>query len=138
MYKKPFAIILFVWILLIAIFHNIAMAYYIYWRFLWTDLVVHFLSGFWVALVGFWVFRFWIKKTDIKPRTVLLVTLGFALLVGGLWEVFEYGVGIVEYSSRYTTDTILDIVMDVFGGAAGFAVALWYEKKLDNKNNHEG
>jgi membrane associated rhomboid family serine protease len=132
MHKKPFAIILFLWILLIAVFHNIATAYYIYWSYEWSDLVVHFLSGLWIALVGFWLFRFWKEETfKFSVKKILLVTLVFAALVGVFWEIFEYAIGIVEYSSKYTTDTILDILMDILGGATGFAMALWYEKKLD-------
>ena len=133
MYKKSFGAFLFVLILLIGVFHNIATAYYIYWRFLWTDLVVHFLSGFWIALVGFWIFRFWLQEKEITTKKVFLATLVFAVLVGICWEVFEYMVGIVGYSSKYTVDTILDICMDLLGGAAGFIVALMYEKYLDKK-----
>ena len=132
MYKKQFAVILFFWILAIAVFHNIATTHYIYWRYLWTDLVVHFMSGLWIALVGFWLCRF--RREDLyvfSMKKTFLVTIVFAVLVGVFWEVFEYAIGIVEYSSKYTNDTILDILMDILGGATGFAVAMWYAKKLD-------
>lgn len=133
MHKRTFGIFLFLLILVIGIFHNIAIAYYVYWRFLWTDLVVHFLAGLWIALVGFWIFRFWTKEPVLSQRNILIVTLIFAVFVGVFWEIFEYAIGIVEYSSRYTEDTILDILMDVLGGAAGFALVLFYEKNLDKQ-----
>ena len=59
------------WFLIsIFIVHNIATALAVYWIYFWFDIPMHFLGGFWVALVGL-VFIFDFKKPIFKEREIL-------------------------------------------------------------------
>ena len=128
---------LFLLILGIAIFHNVATAHYIYWNFRWSDMVVHFFGGLWIALTSFWVCRFWIQggNREYTLMEIVFVTVGVAFLVGVLWEVFEFSMDIVSYSSLYVADTISDILMDVLGSIFALYVVLKLENRTIKENN---
>ena len=135
MYKRTFGIGIFLLILGIAIFHNVAMARYLYWRYSWSDSVVHFFAGIWVALSFYWFYRFWFqtKKIKFSLKEILFMTLGSALTVGALWEIFEYMTGIVVYSSKYIPDTISDLCMDIVGGIIGYFIVVGYQTYIDKQ-----
>jgi glycopeptide antibiotics resistance protein len=59
----------------------------------------------------------------------------FSLIVGILWELFEYLVGLdKEFSiAARQVDTVLDLIMDVSGGTLSY-VAFLFLKKHDKKN----
>lgn len=134
MYKKTFGIATLLLILAIAIFHNVATAHFLYWFYPWTDLVVHFFAGLWVALSSYWVLRFWRNKSySYNPRNIFIATFGVAVIIGILWEVFEYQIGLIQYSPWYINDTLADLLMDTIGGVAGFGCAMAYEKLFGNK-----
>jgi hypothetical protein len=84
--------------------------YYTVWYF---DIITHFLGGFWVALFFLYTFLLFDKKAGI-----FRILLG-VLLIGILWEIFEYivfnRIGGTPFDSF---DTSLDIVMDMVGGVA--------------------
>ena len=132
MYKKSYVVVLLFTILAIAIFHNLATTHFIYWRYLWSDLIIHFIAGLWIAMVGFWVFRFWMaRSSDYTVYHILTATLVLSFAVGIFWEGFEYAFGLVIYSSKYLPDTFSDILMDISGGAVGFFCALAYKRLID-------
>jgi len=128
MNRKVYFGILLLLILLIAITHNIATEHYLYWKYLWSDLVVHLFSGLWVALVGLGIFVF-SRKDKSGIMRILFSTIILSLSIGILWEVFEYSVGIISFSKWYVPDTISDIIMDMIGGIAGFFIALGLRKE---------
>ena len=131
MYKKTYATILILLILAISVFHNYATIHFIYWQYLWTDLVVHYFSGLWVALAGFFAVHYWLHKgSKTNIFLIFFSTIICAVLVGVFWEIFEFGMGIVLYSSQYVTDTLSDILMDFIGGASGFLIIMLLRKKL--------
>ncbi len=133
-YKKTFGIITILLVSGIALFHNIATQYFWYWLYPWSDLVIHFFAGLWVALTSYWVIRFWRKGQYVQDGArALAVTIGAALVVGILWEVFEYQIGLIAYSPWYVNDTLADIFMDILGGGAGFAMVLLLEHIFDKK-----
>lgn len=91
--------------------------HYLYWRYEWFDVFMHFLGGLAIGafLVGFLV----------RCRPLLYLVLFYALVVG--WEVFEYLFGIPR-ASNYAFDTALDLLMDTFGAAVAYGAArfsLW-------------
>lgn len=90
----------------------IAMSTYLYWRYVWFDVPMHFLGGVTIAvfLIGF-LFRF-------RPR--LFVVL-FALIAVG-WEVFEYCFGIPR-EANYVFDTAVDLLMDTLGAVLVYGIA---------------
>lgn len=84
---------------------------------------MHFLGGVVVGAVYLWVVRYELPVFFKKYETFLYV-FAFALLVGILWEVFEFFVGIdreFSYPVRQI-DTAIDLVMDVLGATLSYMV----------------
>lgn len=122
MLKTPLFKTVFFLILLIAVLHITALIFHFYWELEHFDKLMHFLGGFWIALVTLW-FLFlsgfvkhpWLKKRGL--RFFLLTAFLSSLSVGVAWEVFELW-GMITFidDPGYWEDTILDIVFDVIGG----------------------
>lgn len=127
-------LIIFALVALLGVLQQLAFAYYLYWRFPWYDILMHFLGGVVVGAVYLWVVRHELPAFLKKYETFAYVFL-FSLVVGILWEVFEYLVGIDREFSRATRqfDTILDLVMDVSGATLSY-MAFSRFKKHGEKN----
>ena len=99
-----------------------------YLRFWWWDLVLHAGSGFLLGVLGFLLVYVMNEKKeielDLKPGFVALFTFVFAIALGTLWEVFEFGMDqafgtimqkpmLGDFSGL--TDTMYDLMVDAFG-----------------------
>lgn len=102
---------------LLAALHIWALEDFLYWRFVWLDIPIHFLGGlalgaFFAAFLNAW-----------RPVVFLLACV--AILIG--WEVFEYLIDNVR-EANYAFDTALDLLMGTFGMLIAYTVArfsLW-------------
>jgi uncharacterized membrane protein len=114
-------LVIFSLVALLGALQQLAFAYYLYWRFPWYDILMHFLGGVVVGAVYLWVVRYELPASLKKYETFAYVFL-FALVIGILWEIFEYFVGIDREFSRATRqfDTALDLVMDVSGATLSY------------------
>jgi len=98
-----------------------------YQRFWWWDLLLHSLSAFLIGLVGFLLVHTFLRTRRIRaaPFYVALVSFGFAMTLGTLWEVFEYlmdwGFGFNMQKSGLD-DTMTDLIVNT----AGAALAAWF------------
>lgn len=84
---------------------------------------MHFLGGVVVGAVYLWVVRYELPAFFKKYETFFYV-FAFSLLVGILWEIFEYYVGIdreFSYAVR-RIDTVVDLIMDVSGATLSYMV----------------
>jgi len=80
--------------------------------------ITHFLGGVWAALFIVWV------HSVAKKETPIALCIFAAFGVGVFWELFEITTGLtILESSRYTSDTLSDIAMDMFGGLLGGLLA---------------
>jgi hypothetical protein len=108
-----------------------------YYRFWWWDIVLHTGSGFLFGIVG-WIVMFLLLQTDRLPRTIgpaLVCVFGvcFAVTLGVVWEIFEYGADLLwphlNMMSQETGvhDTMHDLIVDALGalivGSMGYAYA---------------
>jgi len=85
-------------------------------------MVLHFLGGFWQGLLFIWFFSIKdlpLLKPSLDPNDPKLIykTIFFVLLIGLLWELFEF------YTNNYIVgypfdriDTISDLFLDLLGG----------------------
>lgn len=89
-----------------------ALADHLYWRYVWSDTLMHFLGGATIAS-----FAVAIVHAFRPAWFIVLVT---AMAVG--WEVFEYSIG-APHKSNFAFDTSLDLLMDAFGAVVVYAVA---------------
>ena len=99
---------------LIAILHYLGIANKWYEIFIWYDVLLHILGGFWV---GYTVCYLWLRNMRGNSNDLFWVALVGVLVVGLGWEVFEYIYNIADpYNSMpYLVDTSKDIVMDICG-----------------------
>ncbi len=92
-----------------------ALEFYWYWTYWWLDIVMHITGG---VVIGLLVAHY------VSPRFVRIVAL--TLLVGVLWEVFEYVLGISRVEPNFHFDSTLDLVMDVVGACIAYGMmGLW-------------
>ncbi|MDP2593074.1 MAG: hypothetical protein Q8P52_00275 [bacterium] len=111
----------------VATAHVLALEFFLYWRYFWLDIPMHFFGG---LLIGF-VFVLFGKKflsyDDLRDKEggdkmFKLVIFGTAF-VGVVWEIFEYSIGIIEYRFvSYSFDTVKDLFLDLLGGLSAFSI----------------
>lgn len=104
----------------LALVHNIATSFFLYWKYPWFDIPMHFLGGVCVAL-GFSVLPFF--RIRLSPRYQSFVAyLAFVFLVGTFWEIFElvYGISLTSDSADLIIDTAKDFFFDLIGGSVGY------------------
>ena len=123
MHKKKLLLISFITILLLAIFHILALKFSWYWRFRWIHIFAHIAGGFWIALMSLWIALKigHIEKITHYKKRALIVMLGSALLVGILWEVFEliFKIDLVQ-SIGYWPYTSIAVAGDFTGGIIAY------------------
>jgi len=114
-------------ICLIAVFLlNLVGMYFNWYEFFWFDMVLHYLGGFFIALLFYHYLR-----PHFLPNVKLhnfLVLVGAVMFIGVVWEFFEY---ILNQTAREAAqaafglrvdfmgdmnDTMTDLLMDMLGG----------------------
>ncbi len=125
MYKqKPFPFSLIILILLIVL-HTVGSYYSWYWVYPWFDLLVHIMSGLWIALTILWLSSYLGQINSLKEYKVKSFLIAFlsAILFGVVWEMIENMSQITFVSvDGYYLDTAGDIISDGLGGVLAF----WY------------
>ena len=88
------------------------MHLYLFWTYWWFDILMHALGGFIVGALAVWFFIF---EYPIHSARLLFYSVLVALVVGIVWEIFEYvtGISVNQAQQSYAADTIGDIGMDV-------------------------
>lgn len=117
---------------LILVLHVIAIQKALYWVYVWLDIPMHILGGFWAALFLAWLLehtsflRFSFKEANLAAS--IIMSLGFVALCGIGWEFYEFIYDVFFSVSRNydfllqlsAADTIADLFFGILGGAMGF------------------
>ena len=104
--------------LLMLILQLIALEEFLYWRWWWFDLLMHFLGGVLIGGIALVVSDVW--KT---PKAITFIVL--LILIGVGWEVFERFFGLYK-EAGYLLDTFIDLIMDTIGAFVVYSVVkLW-------------
>lgn len=107
--------------------------YDFYNRFWWWDLVLHSGSAVGFGLIGF-VLVFMMFQGDryaAPPIAVAFFAFCFALAIGALWEIFEFGMDQVfglNMQKSGLMDTMWDLIMDFLGALIGAGAGFAYLK----------
>jgi len=106
---------------ILVVVHALALSLDLYWQYLWLDIPMHMLGGAVVGLVPFALVHLRVRVPEklLRMTSVLLL----ALLVGILWEVYEYISG-ATFAANYAFDTTIDLLLDVVGGYIGYTVGI--------------
>jgi hypothetical protein len=125
--SHPFFVTAFFLLACVAVVHTQAISHFLYWKFPWLDIVVHFFAGVVVALFTLWtILRFAGVNHVLWTRFSLYVVLASIIVVGTIWELFEHAVGISR-GVNFKFDTSLDFLMDILGSvSATYIVRKWH------------
>lgn len=132
MLQSPFFRILLLFLVSIGILHALGTQLSWYWHFWWLDIVVHFLGGFFIGGFIIWLlFRGLNWREYVTQKTKIFFTALFAaLIVGGLWEVFEIFIGATSPSySYFMSDTFSDFGADIAGALSAFIIFFWLKER---------
>ncbi|MBI4118125.1 MAG: hypothetical protein HY455_01105 [Parcubacteria group bacterium] len=132
MFRHTFFYFLFSILLVLAPVHVLGIKHFWFAAYPPLDLVLHFVGGLWIAGMGLWLFFLsGLSKATYRDRIpkvhVVFGALVFALMIGGLWEIFE----VINDSTlrgypNYVFDTLTDLVADTTGA---LLVAWYFVKK---------
>lgn len=96
--------------------------YYI--RYWWWDAVLHTGSGFLLGVLGFLLVYVMNERPDVdihmRPRFVAMFAFMFAVGMGALWEIFEFGIDQLfgmNMQKSGLIDTMWDLIVDTVGAA---------------------
>ncbi len=104
----------------LALIHVSALQFFLYWKYLWLDIPVHILGGITCAF-GFALYRYNRTPFTTRQREVFAY-IGFTLLVGVAWELFEFFAKFSMIDEDFFMDTIIDFCMDVVGVLVGYGI----------------
>ncbi len=111
-------------IVALAIANAVALEWRLYWLIPWVDVPMHFFGGLWIGLFSVWFFWYsGVLSSWFVRFAPLTVALGSSIVIGLLWEGFEFSIGITYAPlTLHLGDTLLDLVMDVAGGVAAWGI----------------
>lgn len=124
--QKTFLTELVLIAIVVAVLHQMALSFSLYWTLDWYDIMMHFLGGVWVGFGTLFIFftsgLVKITQRIKEPLLILLILILAVLVVGLTWELWELFTGLSNIIEDLG-DTILDLIMDVIGGVAAFYYA---------------
>jgi len=107
-----------------------------YQRFWWWDILLHSTSALVMGLIGFLlVYVFYsTHRVRMAPLYVGMVCFGFAVTVGTLWEIFEFGMDWAfgfNMQKSGLVDTMTDLMVDTLGALLAACIAYRYARHGD-------
>ena len=106
-------------------------AFDFYERLWWWDIALHGLSAIGFGLTGF-LFIFMLFEGDrfaAPASAIAMISFCVAMTVGGLWEIFEYGMDVtfgLNMQKSGLDDTMGDLIVDAIGGLIGSITGYFY------------
>lgn len=112
-----------------------------YSRVWWWDIALHTSSGLLLGILGF-LLVYVLNESDtidmhLKPRFVAMFAFLFAVTIGALWEIFEFGMDRLVGTTMQKpmlgdpsglTDTMWDLIVDTLGALVISVFGWWYMK----------
>lgn len=121
--KRPLlGIVMLALVWLIFILNTLAFEHYWYWIYEWFDIPMHFLGGFWVGGTIIWILGTFLKRRFASTRGgYLLSVVGLAMVIGLLWELFEFSIDtFITFHMNDIIDTLSDLSMDFLGATVAY------------------
>ena len=113
---------------------NLVGMYYGFYNFWWFDTSLHFLGGFFVAMLMAHYLGLRTKDLELSPLKTTLVVVGAVSFIGVIWEFSEYAAAQTLIEPLYNNfdirayfigdldDTIQDLLMDILGALTWLAI----------------
>lgn len=118
---------------LVAVLHVTALNLSLYFVYQWFDILVHFLMGVFLSMVGVWFYRKFRREAlfNNEHLNALFNIIIFVTIAGLFWETFELAFELtLANRALYIKDTILDFIMNIIGAIFGFIYAKWLIKNI--------
>lgn len=106
---------------LILVLHFIGLLFRWYWLIPNYDTVLHFLGGFWVAMMIKYLMEKYFKKSFFNNNFLkhILLIIGLTMVIGLGWEGYEFLADKFIFHKNITqesrADTMIDLSADFFG-----------------------
>ena len=122
MKEQWFPKVLLLFIIMMGVANAFAEHFFLYWRFPWLDMIMHFLGGVWIGLSVLWVYYLSGKFKDIPENRrrisyIYILAGTVTVIIGVFWEIFEFSLDFFvtfnEFNGFY--DTASDILLAVIG-----------------------
>lgn len=104
-----------------------------YTKFWWWDIILHSSSGFLLGLAGFLAVYILNEEKRIqlqmKPAFVALFAFAFAVMLGAVWEIFEFSMDTilgVQMQKSGLMDTMGDLIVDTLGALVIAVLGFFY------------
>lgn len=111
-----------------------------YDRFWWWDVMLHFSSALVFGLVGFSILYvlYYQQKLATNPFIIAMFAFSFALAIGALWEVFEFGMDqLFGFNMQPSAiDTMEDLIVDGVGALITSTIGYFYIKQRETSILH--
>ena len=112
-----------------------------YTRFWWWDTLLHAGSGLAMGFVGFLMVHILYQRNQIRGHSffIALFAFCFAMAIGSVWEIFEFGMDQVfglDMQKSGLIDTMWDLIVDAIGALVASAIGFFYIK--GNVNSFTG
>ena len=90
--KKTFELSLLGLIVIILGLHAFALAFFLYWKYWWFDILLHFLGGIFVGLFALYLYYYsrYIQPQHFHKRYAFFLSFATVALIGIMWEFFEF------------------------------------------------
>ena len=131
MKRYPFLYASFVSVLLLGIVHFVAVALYLYWTIWWFDNLSHFLAGFSLGFFSLFIFyESGLFRDKLSFLKVSFISFIFVMMLGGVWEIFEYANGLTQSTEKYSLDVVHDLLSDSLGAILALLIARRFLKSF--------
>jgi len=131
MRKYSLLYIAFGLVVLLAVVHFIAVTFYFYWIFWWFDNLSHFLAGFSLGFFSLYIFyESGLLGNKLSLPQIIFLSFISVMVLGGVWEIFEYLNGLTESTEEYSLDVIHDLLADALGAILALLVAKRFLKPV--------
>lgn len=107
-----------------------------YDRIWWWDLLLHASSAVVIGLIGFIaIYVFYMTyRVRVAPVYVSIITFGFAMTVGSLWEIFEFLMDWffgLNMQRSGLLDTMTDLMVNAIGALIAATIGFYYLRHED-------
>lgn len=117
----------------------IGLIYYLPFKYWWFDVLMHFFGGLWVLSLILTSKNYYNIEiiTGNKSRVSFIIFVSIVVFVGIVWEFFEFILDRYILQTGFSNmrgvyeDTLLDLFMDMIGGAVGSLAYLLSKNKID-------
>jgi len=102
-----------------------------YLRFWWWDILLHGISAVGFGIIGFMILFILYKRGKVRasPIWIAVFSFSFAIAIGAVWEIFEFGMDSffgMSMQKSGLVDTMWDLIVDGAGALIASTIGFLY------------